>query len=96
MKTKNPVGAPVSSKTTKIGSSATGYLLAKKRLVAELSLKDVGKALGVSLQFISNIERGRAPLPRIHAKKVSRLLGISMPELAKAMATDFVAGPFSQ
>jgi hypothetical protein len=49
-----------------------GDLIRKHRLDKGLGLADVAKACQCSVQFISNIEHGRAPLPW---EKVSQLAG---------------------
>src|ERR1700750_1205029 len=40
-----------------------GDLIRSHRLAKGLGLLDVAKACGCSVQFVSNIEHGRAPLP---------------------------------
>lgn len=50
----------------------------KKFGITQATLAD---RLHVHLQFISNIERGLAPLPARHFKKVSRMLHIPLATL---------------
>lgn len=62
--------------------SALGYLIGTARASKKLSLKIVASALGVSVQFVSNIEHGRAPLPSKYVPTLSSLLGLSSDTLA--------------
>ncbi len=58
-------------------SHTVGNTIRRARIDAKLGLSDVATALGVSLQFISNIERGRAPLPVAHIKATAKFLKLS-------------------
>ncbi len=61
-----------------------GDLLRKHRLEAKMGLAEVAKACKCSVQFISNIEHGRAPLPWEKAEQLSKVLGITSNELHAA------------
>lgn len=61
-----------------------GDLIRKHRLDLQLGLADVAKACDCSVQFISNIEHGRAPLPWNKAPKLGKALGISVAEIQAA------------
>jgi transcriptional regulator with XRE-family HTH domain len=61
-----------------------GDLIRKKRLDKNLGLADVAKACKCSLQFISNIEHGRAPLPWDKAEKLSKFLDLQMEDIQAA------------
>lgn len=61
-----------------------GDLIRKKRLEKELGLLDVARACDCSVQFISNIEHGRAPLPWDKLESLSKCLGIPLADLQSA------------
>lgn len=67
-------------------------LIKSARVKAGLTQADLGYKLGFSSpQFISNVERGLAPLPIKHAHKLSRLLNIPVDAIIKAKAADVAA-----
>jgi transcriptional regulator with XRE-family HTH domain len=69
-----------------------GDLIRKYRIEKSLGLLDVAKACKCSVQFISNIEHGRAPLPWEKAQSLAKYLEIPMEELQAAnlaMRSDF-------
>ena len=59
-------------------------LIRRKRIAARMGLSEVAKACHCSVQFISNIEHGRAPLPWEKAEKICQTLNISMHDLQAA------------
>jgi transcriptional regulator with XRE-family HTH domain len=61
-----------------------GDLIRKHRLDKGLGLSDVAKACQCSVQFISNIEHGRAPLPWDKAASLSSVLKIALEDLQVA------------
>ncbi len=61
-----------------------GDLIRKHRLEKELGLADVAKACSCSVQFISNIEHGRAPLPWEKVPALSNFLKIPLEEIQAA------------
>nr|AIA16802.1 Helix-turn-helix domain protein [uncultured bacterium] len=61
-----------------------GDLLRSRRAALRLGLLDVAKACGCSVQFISNIEHGRAPLPWDKAQTLADCLQIPLEELHAA------------
>jgi hypothetical protein len=61
-----------------------GDLIRKNRLEKRLGLLDVAKACGCSVQFISNIEHGRAPLPWDKVDQLASFLGIAVQDLQAA------------
>ena len=61
-----------------------GDLIRKHRLERELGLADVAKACDCSVQFISNIEHGRAPLPWDKVPLLAGFLKIPAEELQAA------------
>ena len=77
-------GRPKGKSTDKRSFGPLGDLIRKKRLEKNLGLLDVAKAVKCSVQFISNIEHGRAPLPWEKAEKLSSYLEIAMDELQAA------------
>ena len=61
-----------------------GDLIRNARLERGLGLADVAKACSCSVQFVSNIEHGRAPLPWEKATQLASVLKISLEELQAA------------
>jgi transcriptional regulator with XRE-family HTH domain len=61
-----------------------GDLIRKHRLEKRLGLLDVAKACQCSVQFISNIEHGRAPLPWDKVGQLATFLKIPLEELQAA------------
>lgn len=61
-----------------------GDLIRTARLSKGLGLADVAKACACSVQFISNIEHGRAPLPWDKVAQMASFLKISVDELQAA------------
>jgi transcriptional regulator with XRE-family HTH domain len=64
-----------------------GDLIRKNRLDRGLGLSDVASACGCSVQFISNIEHGRAPLPWDKVPALARCLELDAEELQAANLT---------
>lgn len=64
-----------------------GDLIRKHRLERGLGLADVAKACQCSVQFISNIEHGRAPLPWDKAARLATALQIPVEDLQVANLT---------
>src|SRR6476469_3656118 len=61
-----------------------GDLIRKHRLDKGLGLSDVAKACECSVQFISNIEHGRAPLPWEKASQLASVLKVPVEDLQVA------------
>ena len=61
-----------------------GDLIRRNRLEKGLGLLDVANSCNCSVQFISNIEHGRAPLPWEKAPLLAECLGISLESLQAA------------
>jgi transcriptional regulator with XRE-family HTH domain len=61
-----------------------GDLIRSARLAKGLGLLDVAKACGCSVQFVSNIEHGRAPLPWDKVSQLAAVLKVSVEELQAA------------
>ena len=61
-----------------------GDLIRKSRLEKGLGLAEVAKACHCSVQFISNIEHGRAPLPWEKLPLVASFLKLSLEDLQGA------------
>lgn len=77
-------GRPKGKSNDKRSFGPLGDLIRKKRLEKNLGLADVAKAAKCSVQFISNIEHGRAPLPWDKAEKIAAYLELAMDELQAA------------
>lgn len=73
-------GAPVGYDGVAV--EGLGYMLGTARVAKGLTLRLVAHHLKVSIQFISNIEHGRAPLPAIHVARLSNLLGLNQSVVA--------------
>jgi len=61
-----------------------GDLIRSHRLTRGLGLADVAKACQCSVQFVSNIEHGRAPLPWEKVAQLSTVLKIQVEEIQAA------------
>jgi transcriptional regulator with XRE-family HTH domain len=61
-----------------------GDLIRTHRLAKGLGLADVAKACQCSVQFVSNIEHGRAPLPWEKVEQLSAVLKVSVSDLQAA------------
>ncbi len=61
-----------------------GDLIRQHRLKKGLGLLDVAKACQCSVQFVSNIEHGRAPLPWDKVEQLAEALEIPLEELQVA------------
>jgi transcriptional regulator with XRE-family HTH domain len=77
-------GRPKGRSTDRRSFGPLGDLIRKHRLERGHGLADVAKACACSVQFISNIEHGRAPLPWDKLPAVSDFLKISMEQLQAA------------
>lgn len=77
-------GRPKGKSNDKRSFGPLGDLIRKKRLERNLGLSDVSKAVRCLVQFISNIEHGRAPLPWEKAERLAAYLEIPMDELQAA------------
>lgn len=58
-----------------------GDLIRSHRLQKAFGLLDVAKACQCSVQFLSNIEHGRAPLPWVKLGQLANVLNITVEEL---------------
>lgn len=61
-----------------------GDLIRTHRLSKGLGLADVAKACQCSVQFVSNIEHGRAPLPWEKVEQLSNVLKVAVADLQAA------------
>jgi transcriptional regulator with XRE-family HTH domain len=61
-----------------------GDLIRTNRLAKGLGLADVAKACQCSVQFVSNIEHGRAPLPWEKVELLSNVLKVAVADLQAA------------
>lgn len=70
-------------------TSAFGSLLRRERKARDLSMRQIAKHLGVSVAFLSDVERGtRAPLRDAHIYAVAQLLVLSPEPFLRAAAID--------
>lgn len=83
---KNTRGRP-SGSYSGTGTNTLGGFLGSARAVKGLGLATVAAKLGVTVQFISNIEHGRAPLPAKYVGKISKVLGVSATSVARLALT---------
>jgi transcriptional regulator with XRE-family HTH domain len=83
-KTVSQRGRPKGRSTETRSFGPVGDLIRAHRLKLGLGLLDVAKACECSVQFISNIEHGRAPLPWNKIPQASALLKISVADLQAA------------
>ena len=77
-------GRPKGRSTDSRSFGPLGDLIRKNRLEKGLGLAEVAKACDCSVQFISNIEHGRAPLPWEKLPSVSQFLKIALEDLQAA------------
>ena len=61
-----------------------GDLIRSKRLARGLGLADVADACHCSVQFVSNIEHGRAPLPWEKAELLAQVLKVKVEDIQAA------------
>jgi transcriptional regulator with XRE-family HTH domain len=66
-----------------VGLSPFGEFIKSKRLAAELSLRDVADAVGVSHVYVGEVERGRRrSMPKEHWKALAKAIpGVTEKEL---------------
>jgi transcriptional regulator with XRE-family HTH domain len=77
-------GRPKGKKSDSRSFGPLGDLIRKHRIEKGLGLADLATACDCSVQFISNIEHGRAPLPWYKIPDLSRSLGVSVEALQVA------------
>jgi len=77
-------GRPKGRSTDRRSFGPLGDLIRKHRLDMGFGLADVAKACDCSVQFISNIEHGRAPLPWEKITAAAEFLKIAVDELQAA------------
>jgi transcriptional regulator with XRE-family HTH domain len=98
----NKRGRPV-AKLESVQTTEIGGIIRTHRTLSGMSLKDMGKKLGLSLQYVSNIERGLQSLPlqavtklavltRNPAEKIALAAMMSRPSVAKFSEKVFVVG----
>jgi transcriptional regulator with XRE-family HTH domain len=80
-------GRPKGFSRDKRSFGPLGDLLRGARLEKQLGLADVAQACDFSVQFLSNIEHGRAPLPWDKVEHISKVLDLSMSDLQVANLT---------
>lgn len=83
---KTTRGRPTGSYTGQKSNTLGGYL-GNARAAQGLGLAEVAAKLGVTLQFISNIEHGRAPLPAKYVTKIAKVLGVPSSSVAHLALT---------
>lgn len=85
MKRGRPKGRPSKNETRPPRSyGPVGDLIRSHRLKRGLGLLDVAKACQCSVQFVSNIEHGRAPLPWDKVQLMAHALKIPLEKLQTA------------
>lgn len=85
-------GRPKGRSRDKKSYGPLGDLIRRYRMEHGLGLLDVANACKCSVQFISNIEHGRAPLPWDKAEQLAKALKIPLDDLQAAnlaMRADF-------
>lgn len=78
----NSVGRPKGMKSNKEFKNGLAKMIGEGRMNKGMGLKDLGINMDLSLQFISNIENGRAGLPWEHVNKIAKVLDLSPSTLA--------------
>ncbi len=77
-------GRPKGRSNDKKSYGPLGDLIRKHRMQKSMGLLEVAEACDCSVQFISNIEHGRAPLPWEKAEKLAVALEIPIDDLQAA------------
>ena len=77
-------GRPKGSLSDRKSYGPLADLLRHHRTLKRMGLAEVAAACKCSVQFISNIEHGRAPLPWDKAEQIARVLGIQLEDLRAA------------
>jgi DNA-binding XRE family transcriptional regulator len=84
-------GRPLDTSFPKCGLSDTAFSLQLARKGKRLGQAEVARKLGMTVQFLSNIENDRAPLPFKYVDPLVQLLGMSRDRLIANIASDYVA-----
>ncbi len=84
-------GRPLDMRTPNIYLSSTAFTIAYARKSLRLGQAEVAIKLGITVQFLSNIENDRAPLPFKYVDPLVRLLNINRELLISDIANDYVA-----
>lgn len=66
----------------------SGKLIREFRLEKKISQVKIAKALGVSSQYIANVERGVCNLAPIYIKKTCKMIGLDTELLIDVMVDD--------
>lgn len=77
-------GRPKGRSRDKRSFGPLGDLIRTHRLARGLGLSDVAKACSCSVQFVSNIEHGRAPLPWEKVEQLANVLKVGVADLQAA------------
>ncbi|MEK6704861.1 MAG: helix-turn-helix transcriptional regulator [Bdellovibrionota bacterium] len=77
-------GRPKGQSSDRRSFGPLGDLIRNSRLSKGLGLADVAKACNCSVQFVSNIEHGRAPLPWDKINQLAAVLKVTADELQAA------------
>jgi transcriptional regulator with XRE-family HTH domain len=77
-------GRPKGRSRDKRSFGPLGDLIRTHRLARGLGLSDVAKACQCSVQFVSNIEHGRAPLPWEKVDQLAHVLKVAVADLQAA------------
>jgi transcriptional regulator with XRE-family HTH domain len=77
-------GRPKGRSRDKRSFGPLGDLIRTHRLARGLGLSDVAKACSCSVQFVSNIEHGRAPLPWEKVDQLANILKVGVADLQAA------------
>ena len=84
---KKTIGRPPAKNLLK-PNNKVGKIISTVRRRRDTSLREAADVLGIERQFISNIERGRAPLPMKCINKLSKWAKIPKKDVIIAMMTD--------
>jgi transcriptional regulator with XRE-family HTH domain len=77
-------GRPKGRSRDKRSFGPLGDLIRTHRLAKGLGLSDIAKACQCSVQFVSNIEHGRAPLPWEKVDQLASILKVGIADLQAA------------
>lgn len=69
---------------------SVGYMIKYTRLYMKKDLNYIAKKLGVTVQCVSNWERGASNPPPRYVRKISKILNIGVSELKVRYISDYI------
>lgn len=69
--------------------TVTGKLIKSSRVRRNLAQAEIASVLNCAPAFISRVETGKSPLPKLHVAKLAKILKIDESDLKWAMSEDY-------